>query len=83
MANNMDGFLDVREISENLRNVKNIIVVMSGKGGVGKSTVSVNLATGLALNGQKTGLLDIDLHGPSVPKIAGVTGKNHFLLKTG
>jgi Mrp family chromosome partitioning ATPase/predicted Fe-Mo cluster-binding NifX family protein len=81
MANNMDGFLDTKEISDNLRNVKNIIVVMSGKGGVGKSTVSVNIATGLALNGQKTGLLDIDLHGPSVPKIAGVVGKEPFFIE--
>lgn len=81
MANNMDGFLDVNEISGNLKDVRNIIVVMSGKGGVGKSTVSVNLATGLALNGKKTGLLDIDLHGPSVPKIAGVSGKEPFFIE--
>lgn len=49
--------------------VKNIIVVASGKGGVGKSTVAANLAVALAKNGQKTGLLDADIYGPSQPKM--------------
>ena len=48
------------------------IIVMSGKGGVGKSTVASNLAVSLALKGYKTGILDLDLTGPSVPKILGV-----------
>lgn len=52
-----------------LTTVKNKIAVFSGKGGVGKSTVSVNLAAGLAERGYKVGLLDIDLHGPSVPRL--------------
>lgn len=47
--------------------IKNTIVVMSGKGGVGKSTVAVNLAVTLASEGYKTGLLDVDIHGPSIP----------------
>ncbi len=47
---------------------------MSGKGGVGKSTVSVNIAKGLANRGFKTGLLDVDLHGPSVPRMLGLFG---------
>ncbi|MBU1107033.1 MAG: Mrp/NBP35 family ATP-binding protein [Candidatus Riflebacteria bacterium] len=47
--------------------VKHSIVVMSGKGGVGKSTVAVNLAMALTAEGYKTGLLDIDIHGPSIP----------------
>ncbi|PKL44235.1 MAG: ATP-binding protein [Candidatus Riflebacteria bacterium HGW-Riflebacteria-1] len=52
---------------ESLNSIKHTIVVMSGKGGVGKSTVAVNLAVALAAEGHRTGLLDIDIHGPSVP----------------
>lgn len=57
-----------------LPGVKRIIAVASGKGGVGKSTVSVNLALGLAKQGLKVGLLDCDLYGPSIPLMMGVTG---------
>src|ERR1044071_9204086 len=55
-----------------LPNVKNIIVVASGKGGVGKSTVAVNLAIGLAQEGASVGLLDADIHGPSIPIMLGI-----------
>ncbi|NNC96293.1 MAG: Mrp/NBP35 family ATP-binding protein [Chitinophagales bacterium] len=55
-----------------LPNVKNIICVASGKGGVGKSTVSVNLAVGLAKTGAKVGLIDADIHGPSIPLMLGI-----------
>lgn len=54
-----------------LSHIKHIIAVASGKGGVGKSTVAVNLAMGLALQGMKVGLLDADIYGPSVPVMFG------------
>src|SRR5258705_3428240 len=52
--------------------VKNLIAVGSGKGGVGKTTVSVNLAVGLAALGHKTGLMDADVYGPNVPLMMGI-----------
>ncbi|MEZ4301655.1 MAG: Mrp/NBP35 family ATP-binding protein [Polyangiaceae bacterium] len=55
--------------------VKNIVLVMSGKGGVGKSTVAANLAVALARSGAKVGLLDADMYGPSVPTMFGVMGR--------
>ncbi len=58
-----------------LEKIKHVFVVLSGKGGVGKSTVSANLAMGLTLRGHKVGLLDIDVHGPSAPKILGLQGQ--------
>lgn len=57
-----------------LDRVAAVIVVLSGKGGVGKSTVSANLAAGLAMEGLKTGLLDVDVHGPSIPRLLKLTG---------
>ena len=58
-----------------LPSVKNIICVASGKGGVGKSTVAVNLAIALAKQGAKVGLLDADIYGPSIPTMLGIKGK--------
>ena len=55
--------------------IKNIITIASGKGGVGKSTVSVNLSIALAKNKFKVGLLDADIYGPSIPKMLGITEK--------
>ncbi|MGA2918639.1 Mrp/NBP35 family ATP-binding protein [Methanoregula sp.] len=52
--------------------VRHVILVLSGKGGVGKSTVSVNLAYALSNHGKKVGLLDLDMHGPNIPKMLGI-----------
>ncbi len=62
------------EIAERMKLVKHKIVVLSGKGGVGKSTVAVNLACALAWRGHKVGILDADIHGPDVPKMLGTEG---------
>ncbi len=62
-----------------LPNVKNIIVVASGKGGVGKSTVAANLALALSEGGAKVGLMDADIYGPSVPIMFGVRGERPMM----
>ena len=64
-----------RRVRENLAKIRHKIIVISGKGGVGKSTVSVNLAYGLASKGEKVGLLDTDIHGPSLGKMLGIEGR--------
>ena len=62
-------------ISKHLSDIKYKIAVMSGKGGVGKSTVAANLAEAFQKRGFKTGILDADIHGPNIPKMLGVDGE--------
>ena len=61
--------VEQERIKQNIKHIKHQILVLSGKGGVGKSTIAVNLAVWLSMKGRKVGLLDIDIHGPSVPKL--------------
>ncbi len=67
-----EEYADRRKLQATLCRIQKKIVVLSGKSGVGKSTVAVNLATALALNGLHVGLLDVDIHGPSVPTMLGL-----------
>ncbi len=61
-----------KRIAEKMSKIRHKLMVLSGKGGVGKTTVAVNLAVTLALKGYKVGILDADIHGPNVPKMLGV-----------
>jgi Mrp family chromosome partitioning ATPase/predicted Fe-Mo cluster-binding NifX family protein len=64
---------DAHRLAHSLSQIRHTVLVLSGKGGVGKSTVAVNLAAALALAGKRVGLLDIDIHGPSIPTLLGLT----------
>ena len=75
MQNNMsDQQQDSELLRKRMGRIRHKILVLSGKGGVGKSTVSVNLAAALALKGSRVGILDVDIHGPSIPKILDLEG---------
>jgi len=71
--------LENKKIADNISQIKKRIVVFSGKGGVGKTTVSVNISYGLQAHGFKTGILDADITGPNVPKMTGIQGEVHTL----
>jgi Mrp family chromosome partitioning ATPase len=71
------------EITETLRQIRNKILVMSGKGGVGKSSVAAYLSVALADRGYRVGLMDVDLHGPSIPRILGLKGSPGFGSREG
>jgi ATP-binding protein involved in chromosome partitioning len=61
-------------LKEQLKHIKHRLLVMSGKGGVGKTSIAVYLALGLAQRGHRVGILDVDLHGPDVPRMLGISG---------
>ncbi|MBW1954452.1 MAG: Mrp/NBP35 family ATP-binding protein [Deltaproteobacteria bacterium] len=67
-----EEFEDRKKLQSRLCRIRHKVVVLSGKGGVGKSTVAVNLAAALTLAGKRVGLLDVDIHGPSVPTMLGL-----------
>jgi len=75
-ANKANAKLKIQDamIETTLEKIKYKLFIMSGKGGVGKSSVSVNVAAALAARGFKVGLLDVDIHGPSVPTLLGISG---------
>lgn len=69
---------DEPRLKEQLKHIKHQLLVMSGKGGVGKTSIAVYLALGLAQRGHRVGLLDVDLHGPDVPRMLGIKGMFAF-----
>lgn len=68
------------QIQNRMSQIKHKIFILSGKGGVGKSTVAANLAVSLSLSGKKVGLLDVDIHGPSIPKIFNLEDKKLIIM---
>ncbi len=65
---------EMEQIKQNIKHIKHQVLVLSGKGGVGKSSVAVNLAVWLSMQGKTVGLLDVDIHGPSIPKLLNLGG---------
>ncbi|SEL94132.1 Chromosome partitioning ATPase, Mrp family, contains Fe-S cluster [Syntrophus gentianae] len=71
------------KFKKSMERIAHKILVLSGKGGVGKSTVAVNLAVALALEGKRVGLLDVDFHGPSIPKLLGLEDSKPEVVEEG
>ena len=72
----LKAFMDSKELKERMGQIKHKILVLSGKGGVGKSTVAANITVALAMEGMKVGLLDVDFHGPSIPMLLHLEGQH-------
>ena len=72
--------IEQEKIKENMERISHKLLIISGKGGVGKSTIATNLAFSLALKDKRVGLLDVDIHGPNIAKMAGVEGKKLTIL---
>ena len=83
LEKDMEEKMQEERLAKNLSKIKNKLIVISGKGGVGKSTVAVNLAYGLAMKGLKTGVMDVDLHGPNVAKMLGIEDKKLVMSEAG
>jgi len=71
----LEDYLEREALGRRMDQIKHKILILSGKGGVGKSTVAASLAISLALSGHRVGLLDVDIHGPSVPKLLNIEGR--------
>ena len=76
-------FQDRQDLMKQLCRIKHKLIVLSGKGGVGKSTVASNIALTLAASGKMTGLMDVDIHGPSIPRILGLEGSPVETMENG
>jgi ATP-binding protein involved in chromosome partitioning len=70
-----EEYRERQQLARQMSRIKHKIIVLSGKGGVGKSTVAANLAISLSLAGKQVGLLDIDIHGPSIPRLLSLEGR--------
>jgi len=81
--NNQDLMEQEKRLKERMAQVKHTLIVMSRKGGVGKSTVAVNLAYALSMTGKKVGILDVDLHGPNIAKMLGIENKTIITHESG
>jgi len=66
--------LEEQKLKQTLNRIKHKIVILSGKGGVGKSSIAANIAVGLSMHGKKVGLMDVDVHGPSIPRLLKLDG---------
>lgn len=82
-SNEIEEIREKLALEDNISRIKHKVIVLSGKGGVGKSTVATNIAVAISMKGQKVGLMDVDIHGPSIPKMLGLEGNTLRGTETG